>query len=776
MQKSKRIISIILALILAASMLTAAIVTTSAADSTQVYFDNSEYNWEEVYIYVYGGSDSMDWPGKPMEKGEDGMYSYTLSSGGNVLFNNNDNGEQYPAPKAPGLVIKSGQCKILVGEQWMDYVPSTDHAYCYANVVSGATFASDSLGVTLGLRNADKGYYSVDGSPRTEFTDGTTIAVGQGKIANTKVTLDIYATGADGEEVTQSYTYKKTFTQSKTTISAASDGHTTEAESTCYYGTNPELQLGKYKTISVDGNLDDWDSSMIIAQGQANDDPRVYMPSSMHEIPIDAYALYSAWDDENLYFMWEMTNTTYIISPSDNFAASDEARPYAVSYPMYIALSIDPTKQATGAAIGTNKDGSTYINPYVWGCDGGVATKGGTSYTTHIDTLVAFDSNNSNGGASIFKADTLADDGTYLFNYDTRIPIGVTSWEKQDNQNGFKIKFGKGTISETIYGVNAPKGSRVMGDNLNPSSNFADFYDLGYKKSYGYFYEVAIPLAKLGIDRSYVETNGIGAMLALTYGTSSMDTLPHDQTTLDNANVEYGPDPSTSHEKDDADNITVPLARVGALLSDTKINEPTLEVNFGADRSSGQAANTALTLSAESYHSTGSVNYEFKVNGTTIQNSSASSVSWTPTETGKYEITVVATDSKTSVESTKTFSVGEALPYVPETTAPQPSTEPTTAPEPSTVPEPSTEPTTVPEPTEVTEPSTGIVGHELGDVDNDGKITIDDATLIQKYVASMVELTVEQCILADVDNNGKVEINDVTLIQKYMAGMVESFG
>lgn len=745
MQKSKRIISIILALMIAASMLTAAIVTTSAADSTQVYFDNSVYNWEEVYIYVYGGSNSMDWPGKPMELGEDGIYSYTLSSGGNVLFNNNDNGEQYPAPKAPGLVIKKGDCKILVGEQWMNYVPSTDHAYCFANVVSGTTFASDSLGVTLGLRNADKGYYSIDGSPKAEFTDGTTIAVGQGKIANTTVTLDISATGADGEEVTQSYTYKKTFTESKTTISAASDGHTTEAASTCYYGTNPELQLGKYKTISVDGSLDDWDSSMIIAQGQANDDPRVYMPSSMHEIPIDAYALYSAWDDENLYFMWEMTNTTYIISPGDNFAASDEARPYAVSYPMYIALSIDPSKQATGAAIGTNKDGSTYINPYVWGSE---SNAGGTSYTTHIDTLIAFDSNNSNGGASIFKADTLADDGTYLFNYDTRIPIGVTNFQAQDNRNGFKIKYGKGTISNTIYGVNAPKGSRVIGDNLNQNSSFADFYDLGYKKSYGYFYEVAIPLAKLGIDRSYVETNGIGAMLALTYGTSAMDTLPHDQTTLDNANVEYSKDPSTSKEKEDADNITVPLARVGALLPDTVINEPELEVNFGADRSSGQAANTALTLSAESYHATGSVNYEFKVNGTTIQNSSVSSVSWTPTATGKYEITVVATDSKTSVESTKTFSVGEALPYVPETTVPQPSTE----------------------------PSTGGTVYEPGDVDMNGVVLIDDATLVQKYVASLVELTDEQFVLADTDKNGKVEINDVTLIQKYLAGMVESLG
>ena len=50
-------------------------------------------------------------------------------------------------------------------------------------------------------------------------------------------------------------------------------------------------------------------------------------------------------------------------------------------------------------------------------------------------------------------------------------------------------------------------------------------------------------------------------MQILTYGTSGMDTLPHDPSMLDQANLEYSYDPSTSHEKEDIDNITVPLAR-----------------------------------------------------------------------------------------------------------------------------------------------------------------------------------------------------------------------
>lgn len=484
---------------------------------------------------------------------------------------------------------------LTAEKQWIDYGKPDDHAYGYTLTANNTAFSTESLDVKLALKNADKGYYSVDGSAKKEFANGDSVKVGEGKIGNSKVTLTLYATGADGVETEQTYTFKKTFTASKTTFSAKSDGHTTAPESG-YYGTNPEMQLGKHKTISVDGDLSDWDSSMIIAQGVANDDPRVYMPSSMHEQPWDAYALYSAWDDDNLYFLLEMANTTYITSPEDNFYASNEARPWRNSIPMYLALSIDPAKQATGKAVGTNKDSSVYTNPFVWGCTNGTAKDGGTGFTTHIDTLIAFDSNNSNGGASIFKADTQDTDGTYMFNYDTRIPIGVTSFQAQDNKNGFKIKYANGTKSTSLFGINAPKGSRVSGDNLDMNSNWVDFFDEGYKNSYGYVYEIAVPLNTLGIDRSYIETQGIGAMQILTYGTSGMDTLPHDPSMLDQANLEYSYDPSTSHEKEDIDNITVPLARIGALLPDTEVNEAPFEVNFGANLNSGQSAGTPVTL------------------------------------------------------------------------------------------------------------------------------------------------------------------------------------
>lgn len=732
MKHYKKMLSIVLIIAMLFSVCAMSTVYVSAAASgSQVYFDNSSYNWENVYVYAYGTKENAKWPGQLMDKDSSGMYTMIFPAAytsENIIFNNGlekgEGKEQYP--EAAGLSLKTGECKLLTADnQWVDYGKMDDHGYGFAYVQSGGTFSTESLAVKLGLKNADKGYYSVDGAPKVAFKNGDIISVGQGKIGNSSIKLTLTATGADDVKTEKVYTYNKTFTASKTYFSSKSDGHTTEAEGG-YYGTNPNMQLGQYKNITVDGKTDDWDSSMIIAQGVANDDPRVYMPSSMHEQPWDGYALYGAWDDENLYFMWEMTNTTYITSPSDNFAASNEARPWRNSIPMYLALSVNPEIQATGKAVGVDKSGNQYTNPFVWGCDGGVAKDGGTAFTTHVDTLIAMDSNNSNGGASIFKADTMDTDGTYMFNYDTRIPIGVSSFEKQDNKNGFKIKYANGTKSSSIYGINAPKGSRKMGDNLDLNSNWIDFMSKGYKASYGYIYEVAIPMSLLGIDREYVETKGIGAMQILTYGTSAMDTLPHDPSVLDNANVEYGPDPSTSHEKDDIDNITVPLARMGALLSDTEVHYAPFEVNFGADLSSGQSPNKEITLSAEGYNNSGNVTYSFAVNGETVSNATANTAKWTPTQVGEYEISVTATDSEGStVTEKKTFVIFDPT-----------------------------------------------AGKLIGDVNGDGKIDITDARDIQKYSTKALFFDEDQLICADSNSDGHVDIKDTTHIQKKLAGLI----
>lgn len=58
----------------------------------------------------------------------------------------------------------------------------------------------------------------------------------------------------------------------------------------------------------------------------------------------------------------------------------------------------------------------------------------------------------------------------------------------------------------------------------------------------------------------------------------------------------------------------------------------------------------------------------------------------------------------------------------------------------------------------------------LGDVDNNGAITVIDATLVLQEVAKPGQLTETQRLAADVDKNKAVSVIDVTYILQYVAG------
>ncbi len=57
----------------------------------------------------------------------------------------------------------------------------------------------------------------------------------------------------------------------------------------------------------------------------------------------------------------------------------------------------------------------------------------------------------------------------------------------------------------------------------------------------------------------------------------------------------------------------------------------------------------------------------------------------------------------------------------------------------------------------------------LGDLDCDGRLTVRDATALQKYVAGMVGLNTQDKINADFNCDGKINVRDATAIQKRLA-------
>lgn len=92
-------------------------------------------------------------------------------------------------------------------------------------------------------------------------------------------------------------------------------------------------------------------------------------------------------------------------------------------------------------------------------------------------------------------------------------------------------------------------------------------------------------------------------------------------------------------------------------------------------------------------------------------------------------------------------------------------TQPTTTPTPST----STQPTTAPTP---------VIRVLIGDVDNDGVVSIKDATIIQRYIngVSTVDESEEFKLAADTNGDGSIDILDVTAIQYYLANNREMSG
>ena len=61
----------------------------------------------------------------------------------------------------------------------------------------------------------------------------------------------------------------------------------------------------------------------------------------------------------------------------------------------------------------------------------------------------------------------------------------------------------------------------------------------------------------------------------------------------------------------------------------------------------------------------------------------------------------------------------------------------------------------------------------LGDVDNNGSVTIADAIMVQKHIVSILTLTGDQITVADVDKNGEISIADAIMIQKDIVGIID---
>lgn len=65
-------------------------------------------------------------------------------------------------------------------------------------------------------------------------------------------------------------------------------------------------------------------------------------------------------------------------------------------------------------------------------------------------------------------------------------------------------------------------------------------------------------------------------------------------------------------------------------------------------------------------------------------------------------------------------------------------------------------------------------GIKVGDVNGSGKITVDDVTVIQKYLANLSNRIFYRS-KADYNYDGKISIDDVSMLQKSLAGIIVDY-
>ena len=299
-----------------------------------------------------------------------------------------------------------------------------------------------------------------------------------------------------------------------------------------HFATNPNNQYGKEKTITVDGTKSGWELDMKIAQNIANNDPRVFAHWSMHEMAIDDYALFAAYDDEYLYLMWEMTNMSDVVANEDY--PISQGNLWINNLPIFIFLSVQKDRGNGGKMVG-----------------GGTIWNSGISLEEKVDTIIACSTNASNG--------------PFIYHYDESLGAFPTETKDKYAESGITLKFSNGILDTQVFGLKeCGSDNRKVSMDYSESSNWIDFYSqTNHNKNLDMTYEMKIPLAKLGIDKEHIKKNGIGIIKVSTFGTSGMDSLPYDKSMSDNAHLPYSKDSSTSKEKEDEDLITCKLARIG---------------------------------------------------------------------------------------------------------------------------------------------------------------------------------------------------------------------
>ncbi len=493
-----------------------------------VYFDGTSFSQPQVWAWNEDGNCTTagQWGGDNMVK-KDGKWYWEVPEG-----------KSLPTM----IIIHEGDNKIGAGDlKYVDQATYHQDGSCTefvdpsipnvtANPASGAFFKDgESIIVTLEVSMDATIYYTTDGSEATkesaiyseplEFTESTT--------------LKTLAVTAEGKEKAQSFSYSK--------MPAPGEGKTGPSLNTKYYQVNPNGQVGTKKTIDMaftnqdaTNAMNHWEASDIIAQGVARDVCQAI--KGVHERPIiDSYAIFAAYDNDNLYLGVQLVYTVWDIGGEGH--QPGESKPHNMDGRMMWAFDLSPIKEFDGYINGTHA---------IWNGDG----QKGAKFANGVDAIWIGSSKPGVGTPGFFLPTA---DGHACYNC-------------KECPSASNVKYGKNdNLHPSIKNIYGQKNFGYNPKVLTGETGFADLKSEIATTAHT-FYEWKFPLSLLGVSADYIAEYGIGVMYVDIYGSSPIGGTPYDPSYFDNASKEYSMDPSSSMEKEDEDVITYAPARIGKLL------------------------------------------------------------------------------------------------------------------------------------------------------------------------------------------------------------------
>lgn len=490
---------------------------------------NLAYSGSHTNVYYWGATNPVTWDAAPA------MESATGSDGNTYKV--------YKLPEGMTHVIfKTGGSQTADLTYTSDYVMN-DNGATSTKVVFGNTpvpakptvtispnggKVKGTAGITVTIAKATSVTADFNGKALSLSNGANTVAVSSYLNDGQTGTLTVKATNADG--VTSA---EATFTRSDAVTPPVPAGNNLITD---YYKVNPEGQFGSNRTVNMQfsshtaaGALSHWTADDLIAQGVARDVAQAMKGN--HERPvIDSYAIYAAYDKDNLYLGVQFVYTVWDIYGEGK--QPGESKPYNMDGHMLIAFDLDPEASFDGYIDGKGP---------IWN-----DTALGAKFENGVDAVWMGSTKPGVGTPGLFVP---TPDGHA--SYDA--PYCKVSTVKYGYADG---------LASCISNVWGQKELNFEPEVLEGNDGFVDLRS-EIDDSAHTFYEFCFPLSLLGVTEDYIRNVGIGVQYIDKYGTSPVGGTPYDPSFFDNVTGSYSQDPSSSQEKEDEDIITYAPARIG---------------------------------------------------------------------------------------------------------------------------------------------------------------------------------------------------------------------